>query len=817
MSVTTTSGDRATRRPVPRDMARILGDCRDLAVHRLLLSFTSMLDRVGDLLMARAERSDVREDQSVLFDAREVLSRERSNLMADFERHLRQLVDERISGAGQSKADFSAVDAKKLTLVDTDAMDESVLSGNIVRVVENACHEELRELNRGVGYLMGEPNLETAANPLAPTTIVAAFTQALHDLKGERRVKLAILKELNQTSFGDIAAIYADVNRHLEGMNVVPQSLSAAVHRGPPGQAGRGADGKSASAGPPPAPAGEVDLMAMLQRLVSARMGQSPGAPMPAGLPPGGIQVPDAGPAAHGGQDMQGQAHALSLGALANALSMMTSASGALQQGQQGQPAVGPFGGPRILVTPELGDALTRMQHGESSMNYGGVSFQLAGLQQDMHNVLRDLQESPLGSKANQLEAMTIELVAMLFDFIFETKDLPDSIKALIGRLQMPVLRAAMLDGAFFSKKSHPSRLLVNALAHAGIGWSPTMGHEDPLYRKIESIVHRVLEEFSEDIGLFDELRTDLEKFLEEEDKSAEAHIQSSAEEIDQRDRLEIAQSVAHAEVELRLRQHPTPTFLATFLHEQWIEALTQRYLRDGENSEGWTSALETLDDLIWSVQPKRETEERKKLVAMLRNLLKRLQGGLANVAWEPGGREQFMTNLVEAHAAAVKPSLASAPMPTTVVAEAAAAAAAEATAKGDVETAAKARKLAEAMAPAPAPPPPEPPPEVPQDRFAEIAATLDRGMWVEFEGEDGQLAFAKLAWVSPLRGTYLFTNRQGQKAVSLSADELAERFRNDRARLVEAEPLVDRAFTSMMATLEEKFADDGTVAAQPA
>ena len=97
------------------------------------------------------------------------------------------------------------------------------------------------------------------------------------------------------------------------------------------------------------------------------------------------------------------------------------------------------------------------------------------------------------------------------------------------------------------------------------------MGHEDPLYRKIESIVHRVLDEFSEDIGLFDELRADLEKFLEEEDKSAEAQIQSSAEEIDQRDRLEIAQSVAHAEVELRLRQHPTPNFLASFLREQWI------------------------------------------------------------------------------------------------------------------------------------------------------------------------------------------------------------------------------------------------------
>jgi hypothetical protein len=501
VSVTTTSGDRTTRRPVPRDMARILGDCRDLAIHRLLLSFTSMLDRVGDLLMARAERSDVREDQSVFLDAREALTRERANLMADFERHLRQLVDERIDGKGLAKADFSTVDARKLTLVDTEAMDESVLSGNIVRVVENACHEELRELNRGVGFLMGEPNLETAANPLAPTTIVAAFTEALHGIKGDRRIKLAILKELNQTSFGDIAAIYADVNRHLEGMNVVPQLRPAAVQRGVGGHGGRGADDKTDGSAPPKG-GGEVDLMAMLQRLVSSRLGQQGAAPMPAGLPPGGIQVPDAGPSPTAHEPGQ----ALSMQALVSALGMMASSGAA----QQAQPAVGPFGGPRILATPELGDALSRLQHGDSNMNYGGMSFQLAGLQQDMHNVLRDLQESPLGSKANQLEAMTIELVAMLFDFIFETKDLPDSIKALIGRLQMPVLRAAMLDGAFFSKKSHPSRLLVNALAHAGIGWSPTMGHEDPLYRKIEAIVHRVLEEFSEDIGLFDELRADL-------------------------------------------------------------------------------------------------------------------------------------------------------------------------------------------------------------------------------------------------------------------------------------------------------------------
>jgi hypothetical protein len=159
------------------------------------------------------------------------------------------------------------------------------------------------------------------------------------------------------------------------------------------------------------------------------------------------------------------------------------------------------------------------------------------------------------------------------------------------------------------------------------------------------------------------------------------------------------------------------------------------------------------------------------------------------------------MSNLVEAHAAAVKPSLAAVPSPTAVVAEQAMVEAEQAKAAGDEQKAAKAEELAVAMTQA-APAPPAP--ELVEDEFLQIAQSLERGIWIEFEADDGQLAFAKLAWISPLRGTYLFTNRQGQKALSMTGDELADRFRRDRARLVEAEPLMDRAFGSVMATLAE-------------
>jgi hypothetical protein len=821
----TTTSEPATRRPLPRETAKILGDCRDLAIHRLQLSFTSMLDRVGDLLMARAEKSDVRDDQALFLDARAALKSERASLMAEFERHLRLLVDRRLKGEDQ-KASFSAVDSPKLTLIDTSVMDESVLTGNIIRVVENLCYDELLDLNRAMGYLIGRPDLETKANPLAPTTIVEAFSEALHTMKVDPRIKFTILRELNQSSLGDINAIYADLNRHLENLHVVPKMRSS-VSRGSGTPAERAAaaataaaqakhQADAAAAGEGDAP--EQDLMAVLQRLAGAGFGvhRLRQGGMPAGLPPGGVQVPAAGPAAPAAPQAGHAAAGDAFGGFSSFGAGLSSIMGAppADGGEPGQaplPTIGQFGGPRILVTQELGDALSRLQQGETGFDVGGIPVQFAGVPQGMHNVLRDLQESPIGAKANQLESMTIELVAMLFDFVFETKDLPDSMKVLIGRLQIPVLKAAMLDGAFFSKKAHPSRLFINALARAGIGWSPTMGTDDPLHKKVEELVHRVLDEFTDDIYLFDTLRKDLESYLADEERHAEANIQTSADEIDQRDRQEIARVVSRAEIEKRLEAHAVPNFLATFLRDKWIDTLVHLQMQGGEESEVWGAALATLDDLVWSVQPKRTSEERKKLVATLPNLLKRLHGGLQNVGWGAVEREQFMSNLVEAHAAAVKPSLASEAMPTTAVAEAAAAAAEEARAKGDVEAAVKALALADAMAPAPPPPPLEPTVEVLQDHFAELAATLERGMWIEFEGDDGQLAFAKLAWVSPLRGTYLFTNRQGQKAVSLTADELADRFRNDRARLVEAEPLIDRAFVSMMASLEEKFGEHTT------
>ena len=752
-----TSSVAPARHSIPRELVKILSDCRDLAVHRLLLSFASLQDRICDMLLERAGKTDVRDEQQLYLEARQVLKADRAELTASFEKHLRADFEARLSGRADQKIDFSKVDATKLALVDVTTLDHSVITGNIVRVVENLCHDDLITLNRCIGHLLGHSDLESVDNPLGPATVIGAFAAALDGLKAERSIKFQILKELNQAPLGEIAAIYADVNRHLANLRIIP---AGAARR--PGQRPSAAKKPGAASKPdaPPA-ASEADIMTMFRQLASR-----------GGFPLAGHPAPPTG---------------------AQAFAPMPPT-----------PA-GYVPGAPILATPSLHEGLTRLQAGQTGFDVEGAQVGFMGIPEGMHNVLRDLQDSQLGQRANQLEAMTIEMVAMLFDFIFETRDLPDGIKALLARLQIPVLKVAMLDGAFFARKTHPARTLVNALAAAGLGWAPEMGQDDPLYRTIEKIVHRVIDGFADDLAIFDQLRTDLETFLSSEEQAAEENFAPSVEEINQSDRADLATAIAKSEVERRVESYPIPQFLAQFLRANLQRSLEATYTRDGEDSDAWTSGVATLEDLVWSVQPKKTAEDRKHLVALLPSLLKRLNAIVPAAQWAPGERESFMAHLVEAHAAAVKPSLASVPSPTAAVAQAARAQAEAAKASGDTAAAARTEALAAAMAPAQ---PEEPGAEsaVLEDEYLEIASSLERGQWVEFEDEDAQLSFAKLAWVSPLRGTYLFTNRQGQKALSMTAEDLAGQFRSNRARLVEAEPLIDRAFTSVLSEFSGRF-----------
>ena len=99
-----------------------------------------------------------------------------------------------------------------------------------------------------------------------------------------------------------------------------------------------------------------------------------------------------------------------------------------------------------------------------------GGRFELPLLEAaSIHNVLRSLQQSPVMQKASPLDAVLVDAVAMLFDVVFEEAAIPDRLKAQIARLQIPVLKAAMLDRNFFSQENHPVRRMLDAIGTLAI------------------------------------------------------------------------------------------------------------------------------------------------------------------------------------------------------------------------------------------------------------------------------------------------------------------------------------------------------------
>ena len=319
---------------------------------------------------------------------------------------------------------------------------------------------------------------------------------------------------------------------------------------------------------------------------------------------------------------------------------------------------------------------------------------------------------------------------------------------------------------------------MVNRYAEAGIAWSVEDGTTDPLYLKIQEGVARIQAEFTDQLDLFAEVLKDLESFLAEEEKSAEQIVQASAADIASDERREVAHIVAGAELDRRIDSAQPPEFLAEFLRDQWRSVLIGIFLETGEEGEQWRAVLADMDNLLWSVQPKRSTEDRKDLVMRLPAMLARLRARLAEVEWEPAAQEQFMTELVECHARAVTATvapLAATATPLPLIGPLVAGQADPGAISADTLT---------------------------QDQYHELAESMARGMWVEFTEDSGVLVFAKLSWVSPLRGKYLFTHRNGLKAFSLTREELAQRFREDSARPVESEPLLDRAFSDVLSRL---------------
>ena len=123
-----------------------------------------------------------------------------------------------------------------------------------------------------------------------------------------------------------------------------------------------------------------------------------------------------------------------------------------------------------------------------------------------------------IAKSTRTVDKLTIELVGMLFDHVMQDKQVPAEIKARLSRLQFPVLKAALMDAAFFASSAHPARKLIDRIAGTSAGWEPYGDDNQKYLREVERVISEILKKFETDLSVFEKVYAEFDRFVSDID-----------------------------------------------------------------------------------------------------------------------------------------------------------------------------------------------------------------------------------------------------------------------------------------------------------
>jgi len=658
-------------------------------------------------------------------------------------------------------APLDAVSFDSLSLVQNDALEESVALDSMVAKVMSRDGAALSHLTTRFNAMVSK-KLDDKSNPVGPTCLCEFFLDACSSLGVEIRVKLIILKLFEKYVLSDLDQLYGEANQALIAAGVLPELKSAPVRRNP-SRASTSAGGARADA--VPELSGEF--------------------------------------ADEGVQEV--------FGALQELLSQ---ARGTLIP-RRNRPADA-----MPISTNDLMRLLSHMQQKAPAQ----VSDDF-DLREQLESLLtRASAKAGKARVVGEVDEDVINLVSMLFEFILDDRTLPDSLKALIGRLQIPMLKVAVIDKTFFSRGSHPARRLLNEIASAALGWGEQDdAQRDSLYQKIEQVVQRLLNDFVDDPVIFSELLADFLAFTGDERRRSELLEQRTRDAEEGSAKAALARREVEQALNERLLGKTLPEVVVRLLQEAWSKVLMLTCLKHGVESAEWQAALATMDDLVWSVELHEEPEARMRLLEMVPGLLKALREGMASAAFDPFSTGEFFSQLEALHVQAFQRFKRSLPEeapaadaePLVEIDEQQRAALAEAgielpllelPAAEAVEEPAMVEVVEEIILLAPGELRPlEPEASLPDDdESLQQVDNLRVGSWVEFQEDEEHKLRCKLAAIIKPTGKYIFVNRTGMKVLEKTRMGLAVEFRRSAIRLLDDALLFDRALESVIGNLRK-------------
>jgi len=723
--------DRSRRGQPSAENLLLLNACRDLLIEGVTRVLNRQTEAMENALQGMADRSPILGVRNNYYDAQSVLNKKANELLAS----CKEAYCRKFASAIGPQEGSSGLSLTELSLVRDTDLELALAVDKATSRLRFSSVEQLVALDTRMACLLGRADLQENENPLGPKILSQAMLDGFDTLGLTQNIQVILLNQFNLLLASELPRIYQSLNTHLSDHGILSDLKI--------GSKTRPVDRRSGNRTSASADTEDSDILGMFEQLA-------------------------AGPHAGAGAAMAGAGTAISGNAPAYAGAGAGSAPASSGAGLN------------------LLESLGVLQNGQLQLP-GGAFYELPILENNsIQNVLRNLQQSPIMQSASPLDAIMVDAVAMLFDVVFNEDAIPDRLKAQIARLQIPVLKAAMLDRSFFSHRNHPVRHMLDAIAALSVRIIGCDDGESSL-NAISDIVTHVLDTFDKDMGVFESAADELEALDASLDSRIDSELQQDIAEIKRAERAELAPIVVHDFINRALGEQTVGDAVRSFLRRDWARLLTADYIEDGENGAHFSSHVETMRELIWSVQPKPDMDSRLMLVRILPGLLKRLRESVAAIEMDPEQTEVFFAMLVILHANAVRPGNLTVPLPE--VSE-------DALAAIEEEVPAIAATKTHVV-------PAEP--EV-EDEFTLRAHGLNKGDWVEFHYDDGTFRWARLGWISGIKNTYLFSDQDGLNSFSIGLHRLADKLRRGEAVVVERKSITESAFGKLFNTFRQKL-----------
>ena len=619
-----------------RRLPQLLEQIRDHAINELKALFTKMLDGADDALFDQADKARSNKDQSLYFDSMRELRVKRQGMEKVFSQELVNNFQKlQKSSEPVSDASLDELPLDNFSLVQEDELEENLAIDSMVAKADNKNEQALKQIVTRFDTLLANVRVDNTNNPVSPRNICESFREASHALELDIKAKLIVYKLFDRLVVSEFTHLYDGVNENLVKNGVLPDLPGAGAELKKK-QAERKRAGQQARQQQAQQQASEDSYIDENGDIVGG----------------GGEIAASSGSGTDIGTEV--------LGALRDLLAVQRTGGITIPAAAGQAVPLTPSGEAVALAPPvdnrQLIQALSTVQadiqqQGATAAGYIPVS-DLRGQIGTVLPVTGPVSSNSIGQANDDV----IDIISMLFDFILDDKNLPDEFKALIGRLQIPMLKVALLDDTFFSKGNHPARKLLNEMARAGIGWQrDTNGGGVGLRDKVEEIVMKILNEFEDDISLFSDCLEDFHNFNKDQSKRSDLVEKRIREAEEGKAKSETAKSKSEEALKKIVGNKQLPEAVGRLMYEAWQSVLLLIYLREGDSSDAWKKHLLTAEELVESLTPPTNIEARKRLTGILPGLVKSIKAGLDAVAYGEFESAQLFQELEQIHLKVLK------------------------------------------------------------------------------------------------------------------------------------------------------------------